>query len=461
MEDSKMTEKRLPAFKAYDIRGTIPLELNEEMVYKIGRAYAAEIHPTGSIAICRDIRKSSASLAAALINGLNDAGVDTIDIGIGGTEMMYFAASLEGMGGGIMITASHNPKDYNGLKLVGNGSVPIGEDSGLLNIERRVRTGDVPPSSHKGASTHRDIMDKYINCVLSFIDVNTFKPMKIVANAGNGCAGPVLDALAPHLPFDFTRIYFEPDGEFPNGVPNPLLPENRAVTTNGVRNSHAGLGIAWDGDFDRCFFFDENGNFVEGYYLVGFLAKRILQRNPNAPIVHDPRLIWNTIEIVRAAGGIPVVSKSGHTFIKETMRETCAVYGGEMSAHHYFREFCYSDSGMISWLLVAEEISAAGQNLGELVQARIEKYPCSGEINRKVKDPDTVLKRVEENFSVHATTVSHLDGVSMEFGRQWRFNLRKSNTEPVVRLNVESTKNDELMKSKTEEILCLIEEIDA
>ena len=453
-----MNEKRLSAFKAYDIRGMIPHELNEEMAYKIGRAYVAEMHPTGAIAICRDIRETSSSLAAALINGISDAGVDTTDIGIGGTEMMYFASSLEGMGGGAMITASHNPKDYNGIKLVGNGAVPIGEDSGLLNIERRVRTGDIPPfSSRKGAANQRDIMDMYINCILSFIDVKTLKPLKIVANAGNGCAGTVLDSLARHLPFDFIRIYFEPDGAFPNGVPNPLLIENRKATIEEVRTSHAELGIAWDGDFDRCFFFDENGNFVEGYYLVGFLAKRILQRKPNAPVVHDPRLIWNTIEIVRGAGGIPVLSKSGHTFMKETMRETCAVYGGEMSAHHYFREFSYSDSGMIPWLLVTEEISATGQNLGELVNARIKRYPCSGEINRKVNDPDSVLKGVEEHFNAHATAISHLDGVSMEFGRQWRFNLRKSNTEPVVRLNVESTRNDALMKSKTEEILRVIE----
>jgi phosphomannomutase len=454
-----MNEKRLAAFKAYDIRGTIPDELNEEMAYQIGMAYSAEIHPSGTVAVGKDIRTTSNSLADAFIRGLNDTGVDTADIGICGTEMMYFASSLEGMGGGAMITASHNPKGYNGIKLVGYGAVPIGEDSGLLNIERRVRTGDIPKTaSLKGSSGQRDITGMYIDRILSFVDIKSLKPMKIAANAGNGCAGPVADALASRLPFDFTRIFFKPDGDFPNGVPNPLLPENRAVTANAVLSSNAEFGVAWDGDFDRCFLFDENGDFIEGYYLVGFFAKRILQKNPGGKIVHDPRLIWNTREIVSEAGGFPILSKSGHTFMKETMRKTGAAYGGEMSAHHYFRDFCYSDSGMIPWLLAAEEISTTGKHLGEMVKARIERYPCSGEINRKVNDPDAVLKDIEEHFNDQATAVSHLDGVSIEFGNTWRFNLRKSNTEPVVRLNVESAGDEKLMKSKTREILQFIED---
>jgi phosphomannomutase len=457
-----MDEKRLPAFKAYDIRGTIPDELNEEIAYRIGRAYVAEIHPSGTVVVGKDIRTTSSSLAEAFIKGVNDAGADTADIGICGTEMMYFASSLKGMGGGAMITASHNPKDYNGLKLVGNGAVPVGEDSGLLEIERRVRTGDIPTAaSKKGIPGKSDITDMYINRILSFVDIGSLKPMKITANVGNGCAGPVVDALASRLPFDFVRIFFEPDGTFPNGVPNPLLVENRTVTADSVRNSNADFGIAWDGDFDRCFFFDEKGDFIEGYYLVGFFARRILKSDPGGKIVHDTRLIWNTREIVLEAKGIPVLSKSGHTFMKETMRKTRAVYGGEMSAHHYFRDFSYSDSGMIPWLLAAEEISTRGMTLGEMVGDRIKRYPCSGEINRRVKNPDAMIKNIEEHFSSQASAISRLDGVAIEIGNTWRFNLRKSNTEPVVRLNVESAGDRDLMKSKTEEILQIIEEKDS
>ncbi|MHB9030628.1 MAG: phosphohexomutase domain-containing protein [Candidatus Latescibacterota bacterium] len=453
-----MNETRLPAFKAYDIRGKIPGELNEAMAYKIGRAYVAEMGPQGAVAVGRDVRETSVSLSRALIRGLNDAGVDAVDIGLCGTEMVYFASSLEGMGGGAMITASHNPKDYNGIKLVRSGAQPISEDTGLLAIERRVRSDDLPELARtRGETSARDIMKEYARKVLSFVDAGLLKPLKILVNPGNGCAGPALDILADSLPFEFIRINFQPDGSFPNGIPNPLLIENRDATADAVREQQADLGIAWDGDFDRCFFFNERGEYIEGYYIVGFLAKRILNRNPGGKIVHDPRLIWNTVEMVKAAGGTPVLSKSGHSFIKEKMRETGAIYGGEMSAHHYFRDFSYSDSGMIPWLLVAEEMSVSGKKFSELVKERIRMYPCSGEINRTVANPDTVVKSVEEHFSGKATAVSHLDGITMEFGDTWRFNLRKSNTEPVVRLNVESSGDEGLMKARTEEILTLIE----
>lgn len=453
-----MNDNRLPAFKAYDIRGRIPGELNESMAYQVGRAYVAEMQPDGAVAVGRDVRQTSSSFSRALIRGLNDAGVDAVDIGLCGTEMVYFASSLEGMGGGVMITASHNPKDYNGIKLVRKDARPISEDTGLLDIERRVRTEDLPPvARRRGEVTERNITAEYARAILSFVNLGALKPLRVVVNPGNGCAGPILDILAGSLPFEFVRINFQPDGNFPNGIPNPLLIENRAATAEAVRSNHADLGIAWDGDFDRCFFFDERGEYIEGYYIVGFLARRILERNPGEKIVHDPRLVWNTLEIVQNTGGVPVLSKSGHSFIKEKMRETGAIYGGEMSAHHYFRDFSYSDSGMIPWLLVAEEISASGKRFSELVEERIRRYPCSGEINSTVLNPDAAVKSVEAHFASKATAISHLDGVSMEFGDTWRFNLRKSNTEPVVRLNVESAGDEELMRARTAEILRLVE----
>ena len=453
-----MSESRLPAFKAYDIRGRIPDELNEDMTYAVGRAYVAEMRPRGAVAVGRDVRETSDALTGAFIRGLNDAGTDVVDIGMCGTEMVYFASSLDGVDGGAMITASHNPREYNGIKLVRHEGRPISEDTGLLDIERRVRTGNIPDRSmKKGTVARRDIMEVYVRRILSFVDIPALKPLKILANPGNGCAGPALDALAGALPFTFVRMNSRPDGAFPNGIPNPLLVENRSATSEAVRASGADLGVAWDGDYDRCFFFDERGEYIEGYYIVGFLAKRILGRRPGGKIVHDPRLVWNTIEIVEAAGGVPVISKSGHSFIKEKMRAVGALYGGEMSAHHYFRDFVYSDSGMIPWLLVAEEMCITGRKFSDLVRERIARFPCSGEMNRRTADPDAVIKRIEEHYLKKATAVSHIDGLSMEFGDTWRFNLRKSNTEPVVRLNVESSEDEALLKAKTEDILKLME----
>ncbi len=429
------------------------------MAYNIGRVYVSEIKPQGRVVVGRDIRESSPGISKAVISGINDAGVDTVDIGLCGTEMVYFASSLEGMGGGVMVTASHNPKGYNGIKLVRKGARPISADTGLMEMEKRVRKGDIPEkSSVSGTSTKRNIMNEYVDKILSFVNRDVLKPLKILANPGNGCAGLAMEVLDGFLPFEMECINFIPDGTFPNGVPNPLLVENRSVTTEAVRNFGADMGVAWDGDFDRCFLFDENGDFIEGYYLVGFLAKQILNKNPGAKIVHDPRLTWNTIEIVNAAGGMPVLSKSGHSFIKEKMRDTEAIYGGEMSAHHYFRDYSYADSGMIPWLLVAQELSVTGLKLSELVAERIERYPCSGEINRMVSDQDSVIARLKDAYSKESTSVSEFDGISMEFGKTWRFNIRKSNTEPVVRLNVESDGNKDLLKLKTNELIKLIEE---
>lgn len=448
----------IPSFKAYDIRGKVPDDLNEGMAYDIARGYVAEIKPEGAIAVGRDIRDSSEAISSAVVKGFNDAGIDTVDIGLCGTEMVYYASSLDGMAGGAMITASHNPKGYNGIKLVRQAGKPISGDTGLMDIERRVRTGDIPPISDiPGTAVTRDIMEMYADKILSFVDIRKLKPLKIIVNPGNGCAGPALDALAKRLPFDFVWINFEPDGTFPNGIPNPLLIENRSQTADAVLSEHADIGVAWDGDFDRCFLFDETGAFIEGYYLVGYLSSQLLAASPGERIVHDPRLTWNTIEMVEEANGVAVESKSGHSFMKEKMRETNAIYGGEMSAHHYFRDFTYSDSGMIPWLLIAQAMSTTGMKLSELVAERIDRYPCSGEINRSVDNADTVMQRVKAQYIGSATLFSDIDGICFEFGRDWRFNLRKSNTEPLVRLNVETAGNKSLLQEKTEEILKTID----
>ncbi len=456
MTDSYSPDK-LPAFKAYDVRGRIPDELNEDMAYAIGRAYAAEIKPQKPIAVGHDVRLSSGQLAAAVIKGLNDGGVDTRSLGQCGTEMVYYAAAFPEMGGGVMVTASHNPKDYNGVKLVTEGARPLSGDTGLPGIERRVRKNDLPDSARKGTDRPLPIMEPYIQNILQFIDVGKLKPLTVVTNAGNGCAGPVMEQLSKHLPFRFVPFFYEPDGEFPNGVPNPLLPENRAVTAKAVVDNKADLGVAWDGDFDRCFLFDESATFIEGYYIVGLLAEQILARNPGAKIIHDPRLIWNTVDAVKKAGGVPVQCKSGHAFIKARMREENAVYGGEMSAHHYFRDFSFCDSGMIPWLLVAQAMCTSGKSLAELIGDRMKRFPCSGEINRNVKDQDAVIDRILHHYDALKPELDSTDGISLTFGQNWRFNLRKSNTEPVIRLNVETWGDEKLLEEKTAEILEMID----
>jgi phosphomannomutase/phosphoglucomutase len=444
----------LPCFKAYDIRGRVPDELDEDLARRIGLAMAAQLGQ-GPVVLGRDVRLSSPALQAALADGFHAAGRELIDIGVGGTEEVYFQTDHLGAAGGVMVTASHNPMDYNGMKLVREGSRPISGDSGLFAI--RDFAASHSAAIPAGAATSRTMTDKsaYIEHLLGYIQRDRLKPLKIVVNAGNGGAGLVVDQLAPHLPFDFIRIQHEPDGHFPNGIPNPLLPECRAATADAVRAHGADFGVAWDGDFDRCFFFDADGGFIEGYYLVGLLATALLARHPGGKIIHDPRLTWNTIEMVHAAGGIPVLSKTGHAFIKERMRAENAIYGGEMSAHHYFRDFAYCDSGMIPWLLIADLISANGLSLAEMVEDRMRAFPCSGEINFKVVDARLATERVMAHYASQSPALDHTDGISADFG-QWRFNLRSSNTEPLLRLNVESRGDAALMQERTAEISALI-----
>ncbi len=444
------------SFKAYDIRGRIPDEINEEIAFKIGRAYATLLKPK-KVCIGRDVRLSSEALSAATARGINAQGCDVVDIGLCPTEMVYFATSHLGLDGGIMVTASHNPMDYNGMKLVREKSKPISGDSGIKDIANMVVNDEFDPeSARKGDVRRVDLINEYVEHLLTYVDVSRIAPLKVVANCGNGCAGPVLQKLESRLPLRFINVFPEPDGSFPNGIPNPLLPENRQVTVDEVLKNHADFGIAWDGDADRCFFFDETGEFLEGYYLVGFLAQEFLKANPGAKIVHDPRLVWNTVEIIEQNGGTPVMSKAGHAFIKERMRVEDAVYGGEMSAHHYFRDFAYCDSGMIPWLVLAQAVSSAGKPLSELVRSRMEKYPVSGEINRTVSDPHSVISRVESHYKGSEMGKDHTDGLSMEFS-DWRFNLRPSNTEPVIRLNLETRNDKGLLEKKTLELLSLIE----
>ena len=414
-----------------------------------------------------DIRETSPELSEALCRGLVESGVDVVDIGLVGTEEVYFATFSLGLDGGIMITASHNPRDYNGMKFTREAARPISADTGLLEMEAAVmkslrEDGYVhwapPPREveRKGTITRADTRPEYIEHLMTYIDIGKLRPLKVVVNAGNGGAGPVVDLLEERLPFRFIKLNHTPDGSFPNGVPNPMLIENRAVTANAVVEAGADLGIAWDGDFDRCFFFDEKGGFVEGYYLVGLLAERALKRHPGGAIINDPRLVWNTEEMVAAAGGRSVMSKSGHAFIKEKMREVDAVYGGEMSAHHYFKEFSYCDSGMIPWLLVAEAISEQGRPLSQMVEERIARYPVSGEINLTLSDPARALEAIGEKYSAEALGVNDLDGLSVEFPK-WRFNVRMSNTEPVVRVNVETRGDKKLLEEKTKEVLSTLE----
>lgn len=441
----------ISCFKAYDIRGRIPDQLNEEVAYRIGRAYAQHLRPE-SVVVGQDVRPTSPALTAALVRGLTEGGANVLDIGLCGTEEVYFATSYARADGGIMVTASHNPADYNGMKLVREESKPISGDSGLDTIRELAERGDFEAPRRTGQVTPYEHRVAYIRHLLSYIDLSALRPLKVLVNAGNGCAGPLLDLLEKQLSLEIIKICHEPDGSFPNGIPNPLLPENRSITRDAVLAHGAGLGVAWDGDFDRCFLFDEHGEFIEGYYIVGLLAEAFLAKQPGAKIIHDPRLTWNTIDLVARSGGKPVMSKTGHAFIKERMRAEDAVYGGEMSAHHYFRDFAYCDSGMIPWLLVVEMMCRQRKLLSELVGERMRRFPASGEINRTIADPRSAIAAVEEQYASGAITIDHTDGLSIEYA-DWRFNLRMSNTEPVVRLNVESRGDQGLMEQKTRELL--------
>lgn len=461
MNSSAFAPKVLSCFKAYDIRGRLGEELNEDIAYRIGRAYGQYFKPE-KVVVGGDIRETSTALKLALANGLMDAGADVLDLGLTGTEEVYFATFHLGVDGGIEVTASHNPINYNGMKLVKQGSQPVSGDTGLKDIQQLAEAAQWQPVSKKGSLISVDVKQQYAQHMLSYIDVKKLKPLKLVVNAGNGAAGPALDEIEHLLkqagvPVEFIKVHHQPDGTFPNGIPNPLLPENRSATTDAVLKHQADIGIAWDGDFDRCFLFDEQGQFIEGYYIVGLLAEAFLKKQPGAKIIHDPRLTWNTVDIVTANGGIPVQSKTGHAFIKERMRKEDAIYGGEMSAHHYFRDFAYCDSGMIPWLLVAELLSVTGKPLSVLVAERIAAYPSSGEINSKLAEPAIAIAKVLEIYSPAAVEIDKTDGISLDMGN-WRFNLRSSNTEPVVRLNVESKGDITLMESKKTEILRVLRE---
>ncbi|TDQ58131.1 phosphomannomutase [Mesocricetibacter intestinalis] len=449
----------LTCFKAYDIRGRLGDELNEDIAYRIGRAFGQFLQPQ-TVVVGGDVRLTSKSLKSAVTNGLLDAGVNVIDLGEVGTEEVYFATSFLQADGGIEVTASHNPMDYNGLKLVRKGSRPISADSGLADIRRLAEENAFPPVSRRGLYRQQSVLGDYVEHLLSYINCDNLKPLKLVINSGNGAAGHVIDAIeaqfkARHVPVELVKVHNNPDGSFPHGIPNPILPENRQDTIDAVLAQGADMGIAFDGDFDRCFLFDEKGRFIEGYYIVGLLAKAFLQKKPGAKIIYDPRLIWNTLKLVEESGGEAIMSKSGHSFIKEKMREVDAIYGGEMSAHHYFRDFFYCDSGMIPWLLVLELVCSTGRTLGELVSASVDAFPSPGEINSKLADAEAAIARVRSAYEQDAIRTEDIDGISIEYP-DWRFNLRSSNTEPVVRLNLETRGDKTLMAEKTEQILTLL-----
>ncbi|MFP1729546.1 phosphomannomutase CpsG [Lonsdalea quercina] len=444
----------LTCFKAYDIRGELGPELNEDIAYRIGRAYGEFLKPK-TIAVGGDVRLTSETLKQALARGLRDAGTDVLDIGMSGTEEIYFATFYLGIDGGIEVTASHNPMNYNGMKLVRENAKPISGDTGLRDVQRLAEENNFGPvdESKRGSYKQISMLKEYVDHLMGYVNLSNFKrPMKLVINSGNGAAGHVVDEIEKRFqqasaPVEFIKVHHEADGTFPNGIPNPLLPECRKDTADAVREYGADMGIAFDGDFDRCFLFDEHAEFIEGYYIVGLLAEAFLQKQPGAKIIHDPRLTWNTIDVVTKAGGVPVMSKTGHAFIKERMRKEDAIYGGEMSAHHYFRDFAYCDSGMIPWLLVAELVAVKGMTLGELVSQRIKAFPCSGEINYKVSDSSAILARIESEFAAEAQSIEFIDGLSMNMSN-WRLNVRTSNTEPLLRLNIESCDAPDLVWEK-------------
>jgi len=450
----------LKAFKEYDLRGRVGEDIDEGLAYRFGRAFARVRDPE-TVVLGRDVRKSSPTLLDALARGLLAEGVDVLDMGLCGTEEVYFATDHLGAGGGMMVTASHNPADDNGVKVVGKGARPIGRTGGLLEMRALVEADrSDPPTATRGSRGRADPRPAYVERVLSFIDRKALRPMKVLVNAGNGAAGPTFDAIADALsgtPLEFIRMHHRPDGDFPNGVPNPLLVENRPVTGDAARALGADLAVAWDGDFDRCFLFDETGSFVDGEYVVGLLASAILDRSPpGSRIVHDPRVMWNTRRIVQAGGGEAAVSRTGHALVKETMRNADAVYGGEMSGHHYFRDFMYCDSGMVPWLLVVYHMSVTGHPLSELVGDMRARHPSSGERTFRLADPDAAIAAVEAEFATGGT-IDRLDGLSVEFDR-WRFNLRKSNTEAAVRLNAESRGDPALLEDRVGAIIDRLED---
>ncbi|MGP5221293.1 phosphomannomutase CpsG [Psychrobacter celer] len=461
--------KPITSFKAYDIRGELGVNLDEDIAYRIGRAFAQILSSqrknngisddvNNCIVIGADIRDSSETLKQSAIQGIIDAGVDVIDLGMTGTEEVYFATSHYEALGGIEVTASHNPINYNGLKLVCEGSRPISADSGLADIQTLAENGNFAEQTTTGQVVQKLDKTAYVDHLMTFIDTDKLKPLKLVINSGNGSAGPVVDLLTDKLtqagaPIEVIKLHHTPDGSFPNGIPNPMIIANRAATQQAVLTHKADLGIAFDGDFDRCFLFDETGEFIDGSYVVGMLAQAFLNKYPNESIVYDPRVIYNTEAVIDAHQGEAVISKSGHSFIKQVMRESGAVYGGEMSAHHYFRDFFYCDSGMIPWLLTIELLSITGKTLSELVTGYINAYPSSGEMNFRLttSDAPAIIKAIEDKFADQNPSITTLDGLSLDFG-DWRFNLRASNTEPLIRLNIETRGDQPLLADKIQEI---------
>ncbi|WP_420591957.1 phosphomannomutase CpsG [Bacterioplanoides sp.] len=452
----------LTCFKAYDIRGRLGEELNTDIAYRIGRAYA-QFLGANKVVVGGDVRETSEELKQSLARGIMDAGCDVIDLGMTGTEQVYFASFHLDVDGGIEVTASHNPIDFNGMKLVRRGAQPISGDTGLKDIQELAESGAFEEVDKKGSLTSLDLMPAFVEHLLGYVDVNNFEPLKLVVNAGNGSAGPSIDAIEGEfvrlgLPVEFVKVHHQPDPSFPNGIPNPLLPENRSATAIAVVENKADMGIAWDGDFDRCFLFDENGEFIEGYYIVGLLAEAFLLKHQGEKIIHDPRLTWNTINMVERSGGVAIQSKTGHAFIKERMRAENAVYGGEMSAHHYFRDFAYCDSGMIPWLLVAELLCVQSKKVSELVGERMQAFPCSGEINYCVSDVPAVLDAVKAHFADQNPELDTTDGLSLELP-EWRMNIRASNTEPLLRLNIETVANTKLLDDLIGEVEELIRSV--
>ncbi|RJL19323.1 phosphomannomutase [Paracoccus siganidrum] len=456
----RLGQRAITCFKAYDVRGELGKNLDPDVAYRIGRAFA-EARQAKRVVVGRDSRASSPELAKALIEGLTDGGTDVLDLGLAGTEEVYFHTGFQDTDGGIEVTASHNPINYNGMKIVGRGSAPLDPATELPPIVELAQSGEFTPVAKKGSVTdYRHARADYASAMADFVDVAALKPMKILVNAGNGTAGPTFDAIAAELerrgaPLTFVRMHHDVDSSFPNGIPNPLLPENQPRTSDAVRAEGADLGVAWDGDFDRCFFFDDKGDFIPGEYIVGLLGAAFLEKSPGEKVVHDPRVIMNTRAMIGEAGGEAVVSKTGHAFIKRKMRDVGAIYGGEMSAHHYFRDFYYCDSGMIPWLLVVELLARKGKTLAELLSERMRLYPSSGETNYELADPDASIQRVIATLGDKANSRDDLDGVSLDFGK-WRFNLRKSNTEPVVRLNVEADGDPALVAEKQAELAALL-----
>ena len=443
---------RLAAFKAYDVRGRLGVELNADIVRRIARAFA-EVTGARRVVLGRDCRLSSEGLAAAVVQGLG--GAEVLDLGLCGTEEVYFATSHLRADGGIVVTASHNPMDYNGLKMVGRGSVPLSEAEfqAIRDLAERGKFRAVPGGS---VVPMPKVRAGYVARVLGFVDVARLRPLTVLVNCGNGTAGPTFDALAAGLaPLRFVRMFHDPDGRFPNGIPNPMLAENQPVTAAGVVAAGADLGVAFDGDFDRCFLFDATGAFVPGEYVVALLAEAFLAKEPGAVVIHDPRVVWNTRDVVARAGGRAVMARTGHVFVKRAMHATGAVYGGEMSAHHYFRDFMGCDSGMIPWLLVVELMGRTGLPLADLVAGMRARFPSSGEINLTVPDVAAAVARVEAALAGAALVRDDTDGLSLEFA-EWRLNLRASNTEPLLRLNVEARGDAGLVAAGVAQVRALV-----